>query len=88
MKEATTGQEFQPDIYSYKATATLKQGTNFYKSASNSPHWSCFPTATGSGGTGSQATHSATLLCGSLTIIITSFDNDSDHVLVVVNKAP
>lgn len=88
MKEATAGQEFQADIYSYKAAATLKQATDFYTKASAASNWSCFPPATGSAGTGTQANHQSTFLCGPLNIIIASFDDAPDEVLVVINKAP
>jgi hypothetical protein len=88
MKEANAGQEFQADIYSYKAAATLKQATVFYTSQANSLNWSCFPPASGSSGTGNQANHQTIFLCGPLTILIASFDSDPNQVLVVINKAP
>lgn len=87
MLEATAGQEFQSDIYSYKATVTLQKATGFYSSQANSLDWSCMQ-ATGTGGIGDQAEHDAEFVCGSFTIVITSFDNDPAHVLVVINKAP
>lgn len=88
MKEATAGQEFQADIYSYKATATLKQATDFYTKQSRALNWSCFPPSTGSSGTGNNANHQSTFLCGPITILIASFDRDASQVLVVLNKAP
>ena len=88
MKEASAGQEFQPDIYSYKAATTLKEATDFYNKASASLNWSCFPPANGSAGTGDQATHQTTFLCGPQNIIMASFDKDPNQVLVVINKAP
>ncbi len=88
MKEATTGQEFQADIYSYKAAATLKQATDFYTKAAAASNWSCFPPAAGSAGAGAQANHQSTFLCGALSIVIASFDKAPDQVLVVINKAP
>jgi hypothetical protein len=87
MTEATAGQEFQSDIYSYKANTTLKKATSYYSSQANSLGWSCYQ-ATGSGGTGDQSTHDADFSCGSFTIIITSFDNNAGQVLVVINKVP
>jgi hypothetical protein len=87
MSQATAGQEFQSDIYSYTATATLDQANQYYSSKANSLNWSCFPPATGYGGTGSGANHSVTFMCQGFTIIITSFDNDTKQVLVVINKA-
>lgn len=88
MKEATAGQEFQADIYSYKAAATLQQATAFYSKQSSALNWSCFPPASGSAGTGDLANHQSTFLCGPLNIIIASFDKDPSQVLVVLNKAP
>jgi len=86
MKEATAGQEFQADIYSYKAATTLQKATSFYASQANAMH--CFPPGSGSAGTGSQANHQATFICGPLTIVVDSFDSDPNQVLVVLNKAP
>jgi hypothetical protein len=87
MSQATAGQEFQSDIYSYKAAVTLAQAVQFYASASNSQKWNCIQ-ATGKAGSGSGMTHSSTFMCGGFTIIVTSFDNDPKQVLVVINKAP
>jgi hypothetical protein len=87
MPEATAGQEFQSDIYSYKAATTLSKATQFYNGKVSSLHWSCFPTATGTGGSGSSAEHDSAFMCGSMTIIVVSFDNDTKHVLVVIEKA-
>jgi hypothetical protein len=87
MPQATSGQEFQSDIYSYKAAASLEQGTKFYSDKSKSLNWSC-TLVTGYGGTGSGANHSSTFMCNGITVIVTSFDKDSGHILVVINKAP
>jgi hypothetical protein len=87
MKEATAGQEFQADIYSYKATATLQQATAFYTKQASALNWSCFPAVSGSSGTGDQANHQTTFLCGPITILIASFDKDPSQVLIVLNKA-
>ena len=88
MQEATAGQEFQADIYSYKASATLQQATAFYAKQASTLNWSCFPPASGSSGTGDQANHQTTFLCGPITILAASFDKDPSQVLVVLNKAP
>jgi hypothetical protein len=88
MQEATAGQEFQADIYSYKAAATLQQATAFYTKQASTLNWSCFPPASGSSGTGDQANHQSTFLCGPITIAVASFDKDPSQVLVVLNKAP
>jgi hypothetical protein len=87
MTDATAGQEFQSDIYSYKADATLQGATTFYSNQVNSLGWSCIQ-ASGSGGTGDQATHDSDFVCSSFTIIVTSFDKEASQVLVVINKAP
>ncbi len=88
MPQATAGQEFKSDIYSFTATATLATATKFYSNQSVSLNWSCFPSATGYGGTGSSAEHSVTMMCQGIVISMTSFDNDTSHVIVVLNKAP
>jgi hypothetical protein len=85
MSEATVGQEFKADIYSYKADATLQQGQKFYNSQATALKWLC-TTATGSSGTGSNATHSITMACKGFTVIVSSHDNDTNHILVVLSK--
>jgi hypothetical protein len=86
MFQATDGQEFKSDIYSYKAAATLTQATSYYNGKSTSLHWSC-TVATGHAGTGSNADHSTTFVCSGFIIDVTSFDNDTKHVIVVIEKA-
>lgn len=88
MDQATAGQEFQADIYSYKADATLKQAADFYNAQNRTLNWNCFPMATGSAGSGNQMFHSDTFICGPLAIVAASYDSDQSHVLVVINKAP
>ncbi len=88
MKEATVGQEFQADIYSYKAPVTLQQATAFYAKQASTLNWSCIGPGSGSSGTGDQANHDSTFLCGPISIEIASFDKDPNQVLVVLNKAP
>lgn len=87
MPQATAGQEFQADIYSYKAGVTLAQAEEFYTAKSSESGWAC-TMAKGSAGTGSQANHSATFLCKGLLLVVTSFDADPKNVLVVINKTP
>jgi hypothetical protein len=87
MSQATSGQEFRSDIYSYKATATLDQGIKFYDGESTKLNWSC-TLATGYGGTGDNAYHSSTFMCKGFTLIVTSFDRDTKQILVVINKTP
>jgi len=77
----------EKDYVTRLSDATLKQAAGFYSGKSNSLGWSCTQ-ATGSGGTGEKASHDVDFICGSLTIIATSFDNDTNHILVVINKSP
>ena len=87
MPQATAGQEFNPYVYSYTATATLEQARQFYASKAADlglPGVS----GTGSGGTGNGAFHNVVFLSRPLTIDATAFDNDSTHVVVVISKAP
>lgn len=86
MSQATAGQEFKTDIYSYRATATLAAAQSFYMQKSVLLKWVCFP-GTGTAGTGSNAQRSFDLMCGTWAIIITTFDNDSSHVIVVIDKS-
>ena len=85
ISEAIAGQEFKADIYSYKADATLQQGQKFYNSQAAALKWSC-TIATGSGGTGSQATHSVTMACNGFSVVLSTHDNDTSHILVVLSK--
>ena len=87
MPEATAGQEYPPYIYSYTANATLSQAQQFY-----SPLVASLgiqnPPATGSAGTGNKANHSVTFYSYSVTMVLTSLDNDTGHVIVVISKLP
>jgi hypothetical protein len=87
MTQATAGQEFKADIYSYRASATYNTAAQFYNQQAGTLNWSCF-SATSTAGTGSYADHSVNMLCQGFTIVMTSFDNDTSHVLVVINKVP
>jgi len=89
MPQATAGQEFKADIYSYKATATLSMAAAFYDNQAVKLNWSCnYGNSTGYGGTGSNADHSVTKRCQGTIVEMTSFDNDTSHVIVVIDKAP
>jgi hypothetical protein len=88
MLQATAGQEFKMDIYSYKATTTLDKAAQFYTDQATSLNWPCNPAVTSSAGTGITADHSTTFTCQGFIISLTSFDNDTSHVIVVLNKAP
>ncbi len=85
MPQATAGQEFNGNTYSYIAAATLDEARQFYAgkaAALGLPNVS----GTGSGGSGSDATHDVTLTSYGLTIVLTSYDNDTSHVIVVIAK--
>lgn len=88
MSQAIAGQEFKSDVYSYKATATLKQAVQYYSAKAASIGLPSYPPATGYGGTGSMAFHSTTFLSHTIGIVVTSLDNDPQHVIVVIAKAP
>lgn len=87
MSQATAGQEFPGNIYSYTATATLAQARQFYEGKAQSLGFSMAP-ATGYAGLGSNASHEVTFISYSLTIYMTSYDNDTGHVIVVISKLP
>lgn len=87
MAQATAGQEFKGHIYSYIATATLAQARQFYAGKAATLGLPDTP-ATGYSGTGEQANHSVTFFTFQLTIVLTSYDNDQSHVIVVIDKAP
>jgi hypothetical protein len=87
MSQATAGQEFKADIYSYKAKATLSEATQYYSAKAASIG---LPPSHGSGysGTGSAANHSSSFLSFKVTVVITSLDSDPQQVIVVIDKAP
>lgn len=87
MSQATAGQEFPGNIYSYTATATLAQARQFYEGKAQSLGFSTAP-VTGYGGIGSNASHDVSFISYSLTIYMTSYDNDTGHVIVVISKLP
>ena len=89
MPQATAGQEYPPFVYSYTATATLDQARQYYAALAPSLGIA-FQPGTGSAGTGALAVHNVTFLSLSpqLAIVLTSFDNDPAHVIVVFAKAP
>ncbi len=87
MSEATAGQEFPGNIYSYSAKATLDRARQFYAEKAQSLGLSNVP-ATGFAGSGSQATHQVTFFSFNLTIVLASYDNDTGNVIVVISKLP
>ncbi len=87
MPQATAGQEFNADIYSFVAPVAMNVADRFYGSKSASLNWTCIR-STGSSGSGSQAAHRITLLCTPLIIVINSLDSDPNQTIVVIGKAP
>jgi hypothetical protein len=87
MPEAVAGQEYPPYIYSYTADATLDQARLFYAPLVAS-FGITFPPATGSSGIGVEATHNVTFFSQAMGIVLTTFDNDPSHVIVVIAKEP
>lgn len=87
MSQATAGQEFKADIYSYKATATLSEAVKYYGAKAASLGLPPNP-GTGYGGTGSAAYHNTTFFSYKVTVVITSLDSDPLQVIVVITKAP
>ena len=89
MSQAYAGQEYGPNVYSYRANATLAQASAYYAAkAASLGGKQPLMMGTGHAGTGSNATHSASLASFALTIIITSLDNDPQHVIVTISTAP
>ncbi len=87
MPQATDGQEFNSNIYSYIAAATLDQGRVFYQSKASALGL-VSAAITGYSGSGSLATHNVAFSSYALTIMLTSYDNDTAHVIVVISKVP
>jgi len=84
MPQAIAGQDFNHGVYSYKATATLKQAVAFYNNFSPAGAPS-MPMGSGSAGKGSNAMHNATFLYPNMIIYLASYDNDTSHVIVVIS---
>lgn len=87
MPQATAGQEFNANIYSYVAVTTLSQAKQFYTSKAASLGLINSP-GTGYAGTGSRAYHDVGFISYGLTIELTSYDNNTGHVIVVISKFP
>jgi hypothetical protein len=85
MPQATAGQEWNTNVYSYIAAATLAQTQQFYQGKAQSLGLTNLP-STGHAGTGSQADHNVAFESYYLTIVLTSYDNDPGHVIVVISK--
>jgi hypothetical protein len=87
LPQATAGQEYPPYVYSYTANATLEEANQFYKPLLASLGIT-FPAGTGSAGAGAQAVHNISFISPALIIVLTSFDNDPAHAIVVIAKSP
>jgi hypothetical protein len=87
MSQATAGQEFPGNVYSYTAAATLDKARLYYEGKSQSLGFVMAP-GIGSAGAGSNAQHDVSFISFILTIYLTSFDNDTGHVIVVISKLP
>jgi hypothetical protein len=87
MPTATSGQEFNKNVYSLITPASLDQAAQFYQAKAMSLNLTNQPVTT-SAGSGSQATHAVVFSSYNLTIDITSYDNDTGHVIVVFSKSP
>jgi hypothetical protein len=85
MAQATAGQEFNPNVYSYVAATTLDQAQGFYQGKVASLGITN-PPVTSFGGTGAKASHGVSYTSYKLSILITSYDNDTGHVIVVISK--
>jgi hypothetical protein len=85
MPNSIAGQEFSANIYSYTAAATLDQARQFYLGKLASLGITNLP-GTGSSGSGSNASHNVDFTSFNLTIVLTSFDNDTGPVIVVISK--
>jgi hypothetical protein len=85
MPQATAGQEYSAIVYSYTAAATLEQAHQFYQGKAASLGF-VSPPGTGYSGSGNRASHNIDFVSYNLTIVLTSFDNDTSHVIVVISK--
>lgn len=87
MPEATAGQAYNANIYSFKANATIPEAVKFYRAPAQALGILAGP-GTGSAGTGSQAVHNAVYLGYQSAIAIYAYDSNPQVVMVVIDKAP
>jgi hypothetical protein len=85
MPQATTGQEFSANVYSYKAASTFDQARQFYASKSQSLGFTRSP-LTNNYGSGSQSVTSAIFSSYDLTVTITLYGNDPGNVIVLIAR--
>jgi hypothetical protein len=87
MPQATAGQEFSVQVYSYMAAATLAEAQKYY-AGKTAALGMTNPMNSGSTGAGGQGVHSFTYFSSDLSIVLTSSDNDTGHVTVVISRVP
>ena len=85
MPQATAGQEFNVHVYSYVDAATLSEAQQYY-AGKLAALGITNPPAYGSAGTGSQGYHGVDFFSYELTIVLTSYDDDTRHVIVVISS--
>jgi hypothetical protein len=83
MPQATAGQQFSDNVYSYKANATLVQARSFYDKAHLSMGYNMTQPVTGTTGLGSTSAHDVTYMLTNGEVMIESPDNDPGHVVVI-----
>jgi hypothetical protein len=86
MPQATAGQEFSVQVYSYVAAATLAEAQQYY-AAKAAALGLTNPVHSGSTGVGGQGVNSFTYFSSELAIELLSYDNDTGHVNVVISRA-
>jgi hypothetical protein len=86
MSEAISGQEFNSDIYSYRAATSLSKAVNFYTTQLQALGLSYYGPGSGYSGTGSNAQHNGSFFLSGFLIYIDSYDNDTGHVIVVIKS--
>jgi hypothetical protein len=87
MSQATAGQQFKPEVYSYIASATLDQARSFYLGKVSALGITKLPSY-GYAGSGSQTNHTVGFFSYRVSIYIVSFDNDTGHVIVILSEVP
>jgi hypothetical protein len=87
MPQATAGQSYTVNVYSFKADATIPDAVKFYQAPAKALGILTGP-GTGYGGTGSNAVHNAVYLNFKAAIAIYSYDSNPKQIMVVIDKPP